>query len=90
MPTKSDRVEARLSPDERERILRAADFEGQSLSSFMVTAAVEKADQVINERTVTQVPGDYFDQLLHALDEPGPAPQLRRAADRTRQDPRIR
>jgi uncharacterized protein (DUF1778 family) len=90
MPAKSDRVEARLSPDERERINRAAEFEGQSVSSFMVTAAVEKADQVISEHTVTQVPTNYFDQLLRALDEPGPAPQLRRAARRARQHSRIR
>lgn len=90
MPAKSDRIEARLSPDERERILRAAEFEGTSVSSFMVTAAVEKADQLISEHTVTQVPADYFDQLLQALDEPGPAPQLRRAARRARQRSRIR
>lgn len=90
MPAKSERVEARLTPDERERIHRAADFEGQSVSSFMVAAAVEKADEVISEHTVTRVPADYFDQLLQALDDPGPAPQLRRAARRARQRPRIR
>jgi uncharacterized protein (DUF1778 family) len=90
MPAKSDRVEARLSPEERERINRAAEFEGQSVSSFMVTAAVEKANQVISEHAVTRVPADYSDQILQALDEPGPAPQLRRAGRRARQRSRIR
>jgi uncharacterized protein (DUF1778 family) len=90
MPAKSDRVEARLSPAEREQIHRAAEFQGQSVSSFIVSAAVEKANAVISEHTATRVPADYFDELLRALDEPEPAPQLQRAARRARQRPRIR
>jgi uncharacterized protein (DUF1778 family) len=90
MPSKSDRVEARLSPDERALILRAAGFRGLSVSSFIVAAAVEKADQIISEHTVTRVPPDYFDQLLQALDESEPAPALERAAQRARRRPRIR
>jgi uncharacterized protein (DUF1778 family) len=90
MAPKSDRIEARLSPDERARILRAAGFRGLSVSSFIVAAAVEKADEVISEQTVTMVPPDYFDQLLQALDEPEAAPALERAAQRARRRPRIR
>jgi uncharacterized protein (DUF1778 family) len=90
MAPKSDRIEARLSPDERARILRAAGFRGLSVSSFIVAAAVEKADEVISEQTVTTVPPDYFDQLLQALDEPEAAPALERAAQRARRRPRIR
>ena len=90
MPGKSDRIEARLSPEERERILRAAGFQGLSMSSFIVAAAVEKADEVISEHDITMVPPDYFDQLVEALDEPDPAPALERAAQRIRRRPRIR
>ncbi|MCA1847082.1 MAG: DUF1778 domain-containing protein [Actinobacteria bacterium] len=90
MPPKSDRIEARLSPDERALILRAAGFQGLSMSSFIVAAAVEKADQIITEQTVTRVPPDYFDQLLEALDEPESAPALERAVQKVRRRPRIR
>jgi uncharacterized protein (DUF1778 family) len=90
MPPKSDRIEARLSPDERDRILRAARFQGLSVSSFIVAAAVEKADEIITEQTVTRVPPDYFDQLIQALDETDLAPALERAAQRARRRPRIR
>ena len=90
MGPKSDRIEARLSPDERARILRAAGFEGLSMSSFIVAAAVQKADEVISEHTVTRTPPDYFDELLRALDEPEAAPVLERAAQRARRRPRIR
>ena len=90
MAPKSDRIEARVSPDERARILRAAGFQGLSMSSFIVAAAVEKADQIIRDQAVTTMPPDYFDQLLQALDEPEAAPALERAAQRARRRPRIR
>ena len=90
MAPKSDRVEARLSPEQRELILRAAGFADVSMSSFIVTAAVEKAEEVIRENMVTRVAPDFFDQLVEALDEPDPAPRLARAAELARQRDRIR
>jgi uncharacterized protein (DUF1778 family) len=88
---KSDRVEARLSPDQRDRIGRAAGFTGESMSAFIVSAAMQRADDVIAEQSSTVVPYDYFDQLLAALDEmPEPSPRLAAAARRARRQPRIR
>lgn len=89
MTTKSERVEARLSAEERAQIERAARFAGRSLSSFMVAAAVERADQILAEQTVTVVPADYFDRLVAALDEPARAPRLERAGKRATRRPRI-
>jgi uncharacterized protein (DUF1778 family) len=89
MAMRSERVEARLSPEKRARIERAARFEGQSLSSFIVEAAVDRADRVLAERTVTVVPADYFDRLLATLDEPDHAPRLERAARSAARRPRI-
>lgn len=91
MAVKSDRVEARLSPDQRERIERAATLSEESMSSFMVSAAVERAEAVIADHSSTAVPSDYFDQLLAALDEaPESSPRLAAAARRSRKRPRIR
>jgi uncharacterized protein (DUF1778 family) len=89
MTTKSERVEARLSAEERAQIERAARFEGRSLSSFMVEAAVERADQILAEQTVTVVSAEYFDRLVAALDEPDRAPRLQRAANRASRRRRI-
>jgi uncharacterized protein (DUF1778 family) len=84
-------VEARLSPEQRERIARAAAFAGESLSAFMVAAAVQRADELIAEESSTVVPTDYFDQLLAALDAPAePSPRLAAAAKRARRELRIR
>lgn len=87
--TKSERVEARLSPRERKEIDRAAALEGQSRSSFMVTAAIEKAEEVIASQAETLLPAEYFDRLLAAIDEPDHAPRLAEAAKRARQARRI-
>ena len=90
MTVKTDRVEARLSPEERERIRRAAAFAGESMSTFIVAAAVRRADDVMAEHSSTTVPPDYFDRLLAALDEPAePSPRLAAAAKRARRRPRI-
>jgi uncharacterized protein (DUF1778 family) len=86
---RAERIEARLSSSERRRIRRAAEFEGQSLSSFIVEAAVERADRVIESQTVTTLPADYFDKVVSALDRAGPAPRLARAAKVIRRKQRI-
>jgi uncharacterized protein (DUF1778 family) len=82
MAVKTDRMEARVSPEERERIERAASASGLSVSAFIVSAAVERADDVIAATTTTTVPADYFDDLLAALDVAEAAPRLAKAARR--------
>jgi uncharacterized protein (DUF1778 family) len=87
---KTGRVEARLSADERRQIDHAAQLAGQSVSSFLVSAAVEKAEQVIADSAVTSVPADYFDRLVAAIDRAERSPRLARAAKRVHQRQRIR
>ena len=89
MATRSERVEARVSVEQRARIEQAARFEGQSLSSFIVDAAVVRADHVLAERAVTAVPAEYFDRLVDALDEPDLAPRLTEAAKRSARRQRV-
>jgi uncharacterized protein (DUF1778 family) len=80
MAVKTERMEARLSPEEREQIERAASVAGLSVSAFMVGAAVDRADEIIAQSTATTVPADYFDTLLKELDSAAPAPRLAQAA----------
>ncbi len=89
MAVKTNRVESRVSPEERARIEQAAAMAGMSVSSFMVGAAVDRADELITEYTTTIVPADYFDALLATLDEPDPAPRLAKAAADLRRSRRI-
>jgi uncharacterized protein (DUF1778 family) len=75
---KAERLEARLTSTERRQIEQAAALAGESVSSFVVLAALDRADILVRERTV--VPAAYFDQLVASLDEPEHAPGLARAA----------
>jgi len=88
--TKTNRLEARLTSAERKRIEQAAALAGESVSAFVVLAALDRADIVVTERATTIVPADYFDRLLSSLDEPDQAPRLARAARRARERKRIK
>lgn len=90
MPSKTDRIEARLPHDQLAAIDRAAASAGMSRSAFVVTAAVEKAERVIADENTTRVPPSFFDDLLAALDDATSAPALARAARRARRQPQIR
>jgi uncharacterized protein (DUF1778 family) len=89
LATKTERIDARLSPDERALIDRAAAVTGTSSSAFLVSAAVDRADQVLAASMVTVTPADYFDQLQSALDDPDSAPRLTRAAAKAGRNSRI-
>ena len=90
MAVKTDRMEARVSSEERQRIELAAAVAGVSVSAFMVSAAVDRAEDVISQVATTTVPPDYFDALLAALDEAESAPRLSRAAKKASRKRRIR
>lgn len=44
----TDRMEARVSPEERDRVERAASATGLSASAFMVGAAVERVADILD------------------------------------------
>lgn len=70
-------------PDREALLKRAAGLANQTLTSFILEAAEERALRVVAEANTTVVPAKYFDELLEALERPAtPNPALRRAARR--------
>jgi uncharacterized protein (DUF1778 family) len=90
MAAKAVRLEARLTPTQRRQIEQAAVLAGESVSSFVVLAALDRADILVTERASTIVPAAYFDQLVASLDEPEDAPQLTHAAREAKRGKRIK
>lgn len=80
MAVKAERLEARLTSTERKQIEQAASLAGESVSSFVVLAALDRADILVREQASTVVPAAYFDQLVASLDESEKAPGLAHAA----------
>jgi uncharacterized protein (DUF1778 family) len=68
--SKTARIELRTEPEQEERIRTAARLVNQSITSFMITAAIERADEVIANWSTTTVSAEFFDDLLAALDAP--------------------
>ena len=54
-PLKTERIEARVTPDLRELILEAAGVEGCSLSEFLVASAKERAEKILQRVRVIRL-----------------------------------
>ncbi len=81
-----ERIETRVSPEDRERIGAAARARHESVAKFVSRAALKEADDVLGrEVDVTRMPVEQFDELLSALDRPAQVlPALTRLASRER------
>ncbi len=80
-PTRTARLEARLSPEALTLVKRAAELQGRSVSDFVVSAAREAAQRTIEEVQVLRLAVKDQQALANALlDPPEPNEALRRAA----------
>ena len=86
---RTERLEVRLTPEERERIEHAVALGGRSLSSFVVEAAVARADAEIRRWEVTVLPADFFDEIMATVDTAEPPPALVAAYERARRSGHI-
>ncbi len=62
------RLNFRVRPETERRLRTAAAASDQSLTDFVISAAEERADEVLASHTL--VPAEYYEALLAALDEP--------------------
>jgi uncharacterized protein (DUF1778 family) len=79
---RTERAEARLRPDQKARIERAAQLKGLSVSDFMVQHAEEAAIRTIEQYetwTVTERDREAFIAAL--LNPPEPSPRLLTSID---------
>jgi uncharacterized protein (DUF1778 family) len=83
--TKTTRLEARVSPEARDTLARAAEIQGRSLSDFVVSAALDAAQRVIADTEVIRLSREASQALAAALIKPpAPSKALRQAATRHR------
>ncbi|MBM3277307.1 MAG: DUF1778 domain-containing protein [Candidatus Handelsmanbacteria bacterium] len=80
-PRKAERLEARISREQKQLIQRAATLTGRSLTEFVVSSLQEAASRTIHEHeliTLSRADQEVFVRAL--LSPPGPNQKLRRAA----------
>jgi uncharacterized protein (DUF1778 family) len=79
---RSHRLEARVTPDQKELIEHAAKVQGRTVTDFVITTLQDAARKAIEESTVWQLSRDQQKAFIEALMEP-PAPNRNlRAAHR--------
>jgi len=84
-PSRSERLEARITPEQKALLSRAAELRGRSLTDFVVSSAQEAARETIREHerlTLSERDRQAFVAAL--LEDAEPGERLRRAADRYR------
>jgi uncharacterized protein (DUF1778 family) len=89
IPARTQRTEARLLPDQKKRIERAAAIKGLSVSDFIVQTADEAAIKTIEQHEIWKLneqERDFFLQTL--LNPPEPNAPLKAAFQRYRESMR--
>lgn len=78
-----ERITARVPRELRERLEEAAGRTGATLNQFLVQAALEKADAILEREQVTRLSARDAEWLLAMLDAPPlpPGDRLQRALD---------
>lgn len=84
--SKAERLEARVTKEQKELFQRAADIQGRTLTDFVVSSVLDIAKQVIMEHEnmiLTKQDQEVFVAAL--LNPPEPSAKLRNAAQRYKQ-----
>jgi uncharacterized protein (DUF1778 family) len=84
MAVKTRRIAVRTDPESEARLAQAAALRHESLSAFVMAAALQEADLVLARADATLMPAEQFDTLLSSLDSADPAPALEDVAARSR------
>lgn len=81
--SKSERLEARISKEQKELFQRAADLQGRTLTDFMITALQEAAMKAIQEHEMMILSVQDRKVFVEALlNPPSPSAKLQAAAIR--------
>ncbi|MBE3000792.1 DUF1778 domain-containing protein [Nocardiopsis sp. HNM0947] len=70
MSTATERLEVRVSQEDKELLLEAARLSHESTSKFVVRAAREAAQELVEREQSATVPPEFFDAMIDSLDEP--------------------
>lgn len=79
---KRERLEARITHEQKVLFQQAAAMRGQSLSDFIVSSAEALAEETIERHTITVSARDYAMIMEALLNPPEPNENLKRAMER--------
>ena len=77
---KPERLEARLTPEQKALLQRAADLSGRTLSEFVISSAQAAAQETIRTHHIIELTARESEQLANALLNPVPPNERLRVA----------
>jgi uncharacterized protein (DUF1778 family) len=81
MASKTYRFDARLNEEQKTLIQRAADFEGRTMTDFVLRSAEAAAERTVEKRALLVLTARETEAIANAiLSPPKPGPVLRKAA----------
>ena len=84
---KVERLEARISKEQKELFQRAADLQGRSLTDFVISSVLEAAKRAIQDHEMMMLSVQDREIFIEALlNPPEPSHRLRAAAQRYQQN----
>ena len=68
--TKDERINLRLKRNTKQMLERAASFEGQTISKFVLSSALARAEKTIQEHEIMSLNARDSEAFFHALAAP--------------------
>ena len=85
-PSKLERLEARITREQKRIIARAAELRGTSVTEFVVVSAQQAASNTIKDYEMMSLHGEAREAFVNALlNPPAPNAAANRAAERYKQ-----
>lgn len=79
--TQSETISLRMSPVQKEVIDLAAESCGKSRTAFIVESAMDRAQDMLLDRTRLVLDAEHWDALVKALDDPVDVSVMRRTLE---------
>lgn len=74
---RTDRIDLRVSPEDKKALQAVAELQGTTVSTFVLTSALKAANEELADRRVFQLTAEQWADFQEALDAPvSPKPRL--------------
>lgn len=70
MATRSEKLDLRVAPTDKQKIVAAAAVDNRSVSEFILHSALLRADAILVERTHFGLDAEHWEAFMTALDAP--------------------
>jgi len=68
--TRSEKLDLRLTPEDKQKLIAAAELEHRSVSDFVLRSALDRADDVLPDRRYIGMNAEQWTAFMEALDAP--------------------